>query len=187
MRDMAPAEKIYIYETDIQWERLEGREEEIDPEDWKALLKDINELNEAVAGRIIESLCRRLEGYSCFPRELMEITQECSSNSGLNYAVAKPVLKSWWEEVWTRQDQEAFKNLKAYLAGYEEDKEYLELLLLACDIQKDWYAHLKKEDLWTALYFIRESIRMKERAMRTQVGPILLEMNEIKDSQDVLN
>lgn len=187
MKDMALAEKIYIYEADIQWEHLEGREEEIAPEDWKALLKGINELNEAVAGRIIESLCRRLGGYSCFSRELLEITQEYSNNPGLNYAVAKPALKSWWEEVWTRQDQEAFKNLKAYLAGYEKDEEYLELLLLACDIQKDWYAYLKKEDLWAALYFIRESAQMKEQTMRTQVGSILLELDKIRDSQDVLN
>lgn len=187
MKDMTPAEKIYIYETGIQWEHPEYRDKEINPEDWKALLKEIGGLNEAVAGQILEALCSRLENYSSFFGELVDITQEYSSNWRLNYAIAKPVLQFWWEEAQTRQNQEAFNNLKAYLAGHEENEEYLELLLLACGIRKDQYLYLKKEDLWTALFLIRESSRLEEQVMSARLESVLLEMDEMRASLDTRN
>lgn len=161
MGNMALSEKIYIYETDRLWNQLTYVDEDIVQADWEALLRGLNGVNGAAAGQLLDILCRRLEKYPVFSPELLEITQEVSNSASLQYAVAKSVLKFWWTEVTERQDKQAFENLKTCLAGYEEDEAYLELLLLACGLQKDQYTYFKDQDLWTLLYFIRESSELK--------------------------
>lgn len=184
MKDMALSEKIYIYETDAQWKYPESADEKIDPEDWKALLRGIGGLKETIAGQLLRALCSRLEHYSVASRELVDITRTHSDNILLNYAVARPMVKNWWAAVQLRQDPKSFEDLKVCLAGYEEHEEYLELLLMACDMRKEQYPYLKN-DLWTALYFIRENDRLREQAMNTMLDAALTERDAIRDTDSV--
>lgn len=159
-------ENIYIYETDLQWNWPKNTDEEIDAADWKALLEGINRLNEAISRKIMEPLCEYVENYPVYSREVLDITKEDCDNTQLQYIVAKAASRFWWKETLQRHNQEAFESLKVCLAGYEENKKYLELLLMVCGIQKEEYPYLNEKDLQAALYFMSERSRLKEHDER---------------------
>lgn len=164
MEDMVPLESVYIYETDLQRNKLKYIDEGIDVADWKVLLEQIGRLNETINGLMMTQLCEYMESYRVYSKDVFDITLENCDNLQLQYMVAKSALTFWWEEVRERHDQEAFENMKACLERYEESEKYLELLLMVCGIRQEQYPYLKEKDLQTALYFISEISRLKKHA-----------------------
>lgn len=160
MEDMVPLESVYIYETDLQWNKLKYIDEGIDVADWKVLLEQIGRLNETINGLMMTQLCEYMESYRVYSKDVFDITLENCDNLQLQYMVAKSALTFWWEEARERNDQEAFENMKACLERYEESEKYFELLLMVCGITQEQYPYLKEKDLQTALYFIRERARL---------------------------
>ena len=180
-------DRLEIYETGKPLADMEDAA--ITVQEWRNVLSQVRLLKASIKSPALDSLCRMVEKCRISSYELLAVTEEELHEAyELNYCIAKPVLKEWWPRIMDNGDEELFIKVQRYFALFEQDEDFLSLLMHTCDLTKEHYCYIKDNEVNKALFFLKETSGNMDQqaALEKMLLPLKEEIETLRVSMDAI-
>lgn len=148
-------DKIYIYETDTEVFDIEKPERLNDSnvDQILTLFDKASETMRPLATFLLKEIADKCIGLENPYYLIMSISKKFYRNYTWNTWIADNYVKKWYTYFLKYREAGLYQNIRDYLKLYEEEEDYLRVILSTCGLSEELYGYMKKYEAEEFLFY----------------------------------
>lgn len=146
---------VYIYDIKEENLKLDNNELWGFPE-WNNVVQIYKKISDPMRQFLVEKVISLTKEMEAEPNVSFLLADKLHDEYELNFEYSKGLIGKWINDVAERRNIESFENLKEYFALYQEDKDFLEILLKYCSMTEKQYTYMMGHDLNAYLFLVSQ-------------------------------